>query len=140
MTLSIAQLSDRIEIQDVLVAYTRAVDTGDWEALGGVFTADADIDYTEMGGPRGDLDEVRAFLEPALAGFSACMHLVGLPAVELDGDSARARTACHNPMVIDGQMLLIGLWYEDELARTPAGWRIARRRTSRCHLVPLPAG
>ncbi|HZE34112.1 MAG TPA: nuclear transport factor 2 family protein [Actinoallomurus sp.] len=35
------QLSDRIEIADLLTTYTRAVDTGEWDLLDAVFTPDA---------------------------------------------------------------------------------------------------
>ena len=47
-----AQVADRIEINDVITAYTRAVDTADWEALREVFTADA----TAQGQVRWDPD------------------------------------------------------------------------------------
>jgi hypothetical protein len=40
------ELSDRAEINDVLIRYTRAIDTGDWDRLDTVFTPDARIDYT----------------------------------------------------------------------------------------------
>jgi len=45
---------------------------------------------------------------------------------------ASARTVCHCPMVVDvgdgdEQLMFQGLWYVDELRRTDAGWRIARR-------------
>ncbi len=51
--LSLQEISDRLEIQELLVRYSHAVDTRDWEAFEHVFTEDAVIDYTEMGGPRG---------------------------------------------------------------------------------------
>ena len=63
MTLSIQEISDRLEIQDLLVAYSHAIDSHDWDALDDVFTPDAVIDYTEMGAPRGNLTETKAFLE-----------------------------------------------------------------------------
>ena len=50
MVLSLEEISDRFEIQDLLVAYCHAIDTRNWDALDDVFTADAVIDYTEMGG------------------------------------------------------------------------------------------
>ena len=47
------EISDRLEITDVLTRYTRAIDTGDWDRLDTVFTPDAEIDYTESGGIAG---------------------------------------------------------------------------------------
>jgi hypothetical protein len=37
---------------------------------------------------------------------------------------------CFNPMVFNEekkQVMLVGIWYEDEFVRTPEGWRFARR-------------
>jgi hypothetical protein len=138
VALSLEEISDRIEIQDLVVAYSHAIDTRDWDALDEVFTADAVIDYTEMGGTRGGLAETKAFLRTALTGFPSFQHLVGTSAVELDGDVARGRTICHNPMVLSpGQLLFAGLWYRDTFVRTPAGWRIRERYEERSYLEVL---
>ena len=50
MTMSLEEISDRLEIQDLLVAYSYAIDSRDWAALDDVFTPDAHIDYTVFGG------------------------------------------------------------------------------------------
>ena len=60
--LSLQEISDRLEIQDVMVAYCYAVDTRNWDALDEVFTADAVIDYSEMVGVKGTLAEIKAAL------------------------------------------------------------------------------
>jgi hypothetical protein len=138
MAMSLQELSDRFEINDLLVAYSHAIDTRNWDALDSVFTEDAVVDYSAFGGPAGPLPEIKAWLDSALAGFAGFQHLVAAPQVVLDGDRATAKTYCHNPMVLherDGkqQVWFLGLWYHDELVRTPAGWRIRRRREERCY-------
>jgi len=60
--MTLQEISDRLEIQDLMVAYSHAVDTRDWDAFDDVFTPDATIDYTEMGGSRGTLTETKDFL------------------------------------------------------------------------------
>src|SRR5580692_5606052 len=47
MTKSLQELSDRLEIQDLMVAYSYAIDHRQWEDLDDVFTADAIIDYSQ---------------------------------------------------------------------------------------------
>ena len=42
--LSQQELSDRFEIQDLLVAYCDAIDRRQWDALDDLFTSDAIID------------------------------------------------------------------------------------------------
>jgi 3-phenylpropionate/cinnamic acid dioxygenase small subunit len=130
--LSSQELSDRLLIQDLLTRYATAIDARDWELLDRVFLPDAEIDYTASGGVRGRYPEVRTWLERALGQFAMSQHLIANPAVELSGDRARARSLLYNPMGVrreDGSLHLffVGGSYEDELVRTPAGWRIARR-------------
>jgi hypothetical protein len=128
MTKSVRELSDRLEIQDLLVDYSYAVDRRDWPALDGVFTADAEIDLTATGGVRGDLATIKEFLAGTQKHFAASQHLVAASKIELAGDTAAGRTMCHNPLVFKGgKVMFVGLWYIDRFVRTDQGWRIAER-------------
>jgi len=142
--LSLQEISDRLEIQELLIRYSHTVDSHDWDAWEQVFTDDAVIDYTEMGGPRGGVKETRAFLESAMPMFSTHQHMLGNTVIEFDGDQARARTICHNPMVLDRDgrphLFVCGLWYRDLLVRTPEGWRIKDRYEERSYIDNLPPG
>lgn len=131
-TLSLEEVSDRIEIDDLLIRYTVAIDEKDWELLDTVYTPDAKVDYTESGGIKGLYPEVREWLARALAPFVMTQHLVSNSVVKLDGDTATARTMVFNPMGTDNgkgglNIFYVGGWYRDELIRTPDGWRIAER-------------
>lgn len=127
-TKSLRELSDRLEIQDLLVDYSHAVDRREWDALDVIFTPDATIDFRATGGAHGDLPAIKAFLAEALANFTVSQHLIAPSKIELAGDTATGRTMCHNPMVLDGgQVLFVGLWYIDRFVRTQDGWRIADR-------------
>jgi len=141
MTRSLQEISDRLEIQDLLVDYSHAIDHADWDALDELFTIDAVIDYTEMGGPRGNLAEIKDFLRSALPVFASYQHLVATSKVTVAGDLAHGRTICHNPMVLasgdaDPQVLVFGLWYRDTFRRTRDGWRISDRYEERCYVPP----
>ncbi len=142
--MSLQEISDRLEIQELLISYSHCVDTHDWEGWEKVFTGDAIIDYTEMGGPRGNVKETRAFLESTMPMFSSTQHMLGNTVLEFDGDEARARTICHNPMVLDRDgkphIFVCGLWYRDVLVRTPEGWRIKDRYEERSFIDNLPPG
>lgn len=114
----------------MITAYTRAVDTADWEALRAVFTADAVIDYASAGGPVGCLDEVIPFIRN-MEGFERWQHVIGQVSVALEGDTARATEYFINPMVAkapDGTETLweVGGYYHHEFIRTADGWRSAR--------------
>ncbi|MGA8547271.1 MAG: nuclear transport factor 2 family protein, partial [Mycobacterium sp.] len=47
--LSQAEISDRLEIQQLLVDYSTAIDLRQFDDLDAVFTPDAYIDYTALG-------------------------------------------------------------------------------------------
>jgi hypothetical protein len=137
---AMAEVADRLAIQDLIARYPLAVDGRDWDALDDLFTTDARIDFTAFGGPAGDLASIKTFLRDALGGFRRTQHMMGLPAITLDGDRAAARTSCTNPMIIDNPdgsvgVWLIGLWYDDEFARTPEGWRFTARVQERSYFL-----
>lgn len=143
MTLSPQELSDRLEIQDLLVDYSHAIDSRDWDALDRIFTADAFIDYSAFGGSSGDLATTKQFLATALVNFPSFQHMVATSKVTVDGDTAVGRTICHNPMVLSEgekgtQLMFCGLWYVDRFVRTPDGWRIAERVEEKSYMHVLP--
>lgn len=130
--LSLQDISDRLEIEDLIAAYADAIDLRDFDRLRDIFTADAHIDYNAFGGSVGNLEETIAYLKGAMRPFKAFQHLCGKSRVKLDGDTATARTQCLNPLVVQidqrpAEVAWCALWYCDDLARTAQGWRIARR-------------
>lgn len=139
--LSLQEMSDRLEIQDLFARYSFAIDDRNWAGLDDVFTEDAIIDYTQVGGPRGSFREIQAWLGKAMERFKAFQHMVATTELKLDGDRATSRTILFNPMVMypDGsevpgndKVFFVGLWYRDTLVRTEQGWRIAERYEEKC--------
>lgn len=132
--LSLQEISDRLEIQELLVRYASAIDQRQYDRLADVFTPDAEIDYQAYGGPTGRFPEIKLWLAEALAPFPAFQHLVANPEIRIDGDDATGRIMCFNPMVIPPatpeappQICYNGLWYIDRYIRTQQGWRISYR-------------
>ncbi len=146
MTLSLQEISDRIEIDDLLVRYTRAIDTKDWELLDTVFTPDAEVDYVSSGGIKGAYPEVRVWLDKALSLFQVTIHAITNSEIVLDGDSAIGRTLVSNPMLrVDDEgkrsVFTVYAYYHDRLVRSEQGWRIASRVEEQLLLLgELPQG
>jgi len=146
--LDLQEISDRLEIQDLLVDYSHALDGRDWDAFDDIFTPDAVIDYRVMGGPRfeGDLPAVKKYLAENMKLMVTYQHLVATSRIRIDGDAAGARTYCHNPMVLDtgaGRdplVFIVGLWYRDRFVRTGAGWRISERVEELSYFHNFPGG
>jgi hypothetical protein len=131
MAMSLQEISDRLEIEQVLIRYCHAIDQRDWNAYRAAFTADAVID--DVGAGAGNcVDDMVEFLSRALENVALIQHAISTSLVHVDGDTATAKTVCHCPVVLDrddgqAQMFFQGLWYDDELRRTPGGWKISRR-------------
>ncbi len=133
MPLTLQQISDRIEIDDLLTRYATGVDRRDWDLWESCFTPDARIDYSAFGGIAGGVKEVRAWLERTMAIFGMSQHMVINREVSIEGDTARCRSGFYNPMTwptaqTEAPRLSIdGGYYCDALVRTPSGWRIRER-------------
>ena len=127
--MDVQELSDRQEIVDLITRYARAVDTRSWAELDDVFTDDAVLDYSPVGGPVGPPAEVVPWIEKGLAGFDRYQHVIGQVSIHFDdGATARATAYFTNPMVSvasDGVETLweVGGYYHHELVRTGDGWR-----------------
>jgi ketosteroid isomerase-like protein len=131
MTLSHQEISDRLEIEELLVRYCYAIDQRDWDAYRAVYTDDAVIDDVSAGSDN-SVDDMVEFLSGALESVVRIQHAISTTKIEIDGDTASARTICHCPVVLDRgggetQMFFQGLWYVDDLVRTPDGWKISKR-------------
>jgi len=124
------QLKDELEIIDLLNRYGVAIDARDWAMFRTVFTDDVVVDYG-VHGHWDDLDRWAYVFERIHRHFAATQHSITNHQVELDGDRARARSYVNALLVVPdqpgGSDVTVRGYYDDELVRTPSGWRIARR-------------
>ena len=127
----IATLRDKQEITELCYRYGLALDSRDWPALAACFTPDARAHYTGLpsaAGYQAIEDTCRAVLTP----LSATQHLISNVVVRPDGDKARASCYLQAQHVRTGteggDNFIIAGRYDDELVRTPGGWRISERR------------
>jgi hypothetical protein len=139
---AIKQLEDRIEIAEVLMRYGRALDH-DVTLWDKVFTPDAELNYPVRDSDRqvrNDERQIRTAAEmgeslarPFVHNGTVSQHLVGNWEIDVSGDTATARSearvlACI-PIPASGNLEITDriVVFDDELARTPDGWRITRR-------------
>ena len=143
--LSLQEISDRLEIQQLMFNYSTAIDSKDFDLLDQVFTPDAYIDYRVMGGIDGRYPEIKAWLKKSLAAFPHYFHMLGNAQIKIDGDTATSKTICFNPMTtpMPGtgaiHVFYCGLWYLDKHVRTPEGWRMTERVEEACYVDAVPA-
>ena len=123
------EIGDRLEIEALLTSYAKAVDRGDWTLYRSVFTDDAAIDYSSVGGNVGGVEEIADWLAETLPIFAKSMHLIANIDIAFDdsGDTAKVEAMFHNPMLIAGDgSFMTGGWYHHDLVRTENGWKSER--------------
>jgi hypothetical protein len=145
MTMSLQDISDRLEIENLMVRYCYAIDDRDWDAYRSVFTADAIIDDTVTGGVRSGVEEHISYLKRALTKILISQHAISTILINASGDSATGRSHCSCPMVVDvgegrKHVFFQGLWYRDALVRTAQGWKFSARTEEGYWTHNLPEG
>ncbi|MEV4098160.1 nuclear transport factor 2 family protein [Streptosporangium saharense] len=132
------EIADRLEIGGLLARYAHILDRGDWARLDLVFTADAVIDYTAVGGVRGDREEARRWLAETLSPWPGRHHLIGLPVVRFEGDEAEVTAPYTGTLIPRGSTGLVrdGGWHHHRMVRTPYGWRSGELVEERAWRVP----
>jgi len=144
--LSLQEISDRLEIQDLIHRYAQIIDSKDFDLLRDeIFCEDAFIDYSAFGGSQGNLEETISFLHKAMKIFPNTQHMNAniQIVVESGADQATGRVMCLNPQEMklpekDEHIFFCGLWYVDEYRRTDKGWRIARRQEEKSFIFNAP--
>lgn len=125
------EVDDRFAIMDLYDRQLAAAESHDFAVYDTTFTADAQIDLRDFGQPVRAYPEYRAWLADLLPMMTAAQRITGGLRLQLAGDRATTRVpvACFVTMTVDGASTLThtGLFYNDELARTPDGWRIVAR-------------
>jgi hypothetical protein len=133
---NIQEISDHLEIIQVIQRYGKALDEKRFDLLRTVFTEDAQLVYL-LGKqliefPMQEADKLfKAFLTKCY--WSS--HLISNPVIELQRDRAHASsrvTATHIQIREDGSrnIWIVSGAYEDELVREAEGWRIRKRVTN----------
>lgn len=129
--MSTQALADRLAIVDLLHRYATGLDSKDWAKLASVFTDDGVADYGALGGVNAGPAAIVALCSGALGGLDASQHIIANEVIEVDGDRATARCYFQAQHVFKGaeggDNFLVGGTYEDEIVRTPEGWRIKHR-------------
>lgn len=137
MALTLQQLSDRIEIEELLARYSRALDYRQFDELEAIFTPDGEFDAGGLGHPQGPA-AIRSMIEGTIGDLDATQHLVGKSLIEFsaDGDAAEVRTYLISQHIRESapgpvKHYFLGGEYYDRVVRTESGWRIAFRRLDR---------
>lgn len=120
---------DQVEIQETISRYHEGASTGDLEQLIATFLPDAvwEVPALDMA-CRGHAD-MREVMAAVLAPIEYLVQINAPAIITVDGDTASARSLIRECAKYGGRPGLIDVvgQFNDELQRTPDGWRFARR-------------
>ena len=154
MTDAVAATIDHAAIARLLAAYADAITRHDWPALADQFLPDAVVSVDLVTRPAIEVVGPQAFgefVDQAIARFDFFEFVVLNAHVDLwpggDRDAATARVFMCELRRLRGEVDRSDIYglYRDDYARTPAGWRFARRRYQSLgrwpggEVFPLPA-
>ncbi len=125
------RLTDELAIRDLAARFTDAVNRNDPAALGALFTDDGEWVVPGMETTHGPA-EAGARIAQLRAEFVQLLQLLYSGHVDLAGDGQSATATWYlaeNASDGDNAFAFTGV-YQDELRKTAAGWRFARRRFS----------
>jgi 3-phenylpropionate/cinnamic acid dioxygenase small subunit len=131
--------ADKEQIAEVLIRYATGIDSKDWALLRTCWTDDVDVDYGEVGHYSG-VEAITDLMAQLHSGMGPTYHRLSNLVVTVDGDDATARSYvfAHLQAVPDDPASWVEALghYDDELVRTPEGWRIAKRTTHIARVQP----
>ncbi len=119
------------EIRQLAARYCWALDTLDRDLLALVFTPDATAHLGR--GAQTGVEEIWGTIHSVLSTLDLSQHVVGSQLIDLDDDGNRGSSRCYfNAQHIRksaeaGSQFIVAGRYEDNVVRTPDGWRIAHR-------------
>jgi hypothetical protein len=121
--------SDEQQITALLISYATGIDRRDWQLFQACFTDDVQADYGNFGRWNSSA-EITAFMRQAHAGMGHTLHRLSNFVISVHGASATARSYVDALLMPGGggePHRGVG-FYDDELVRSPHGWRINFRR------------
>ena len=123
------EIPDKQHIRELQNRYSYAIDSGQYDNLDAMLTHDAT--YNFVTGSTDNLEALKNTIRDALQPLSSSQHINGNQWAEIEGD--RATAGCYFTVhmfkegLADGEHFEMGGRYDDELLRTPDGWRFTSR-------------
>lgn len=121
-------MHDHIAIQQTINLYTEGASRADWDQVIATFLPGG-IWEIAGGGVQSGHDAIRAAMAAFVSQMAYYVQLNAPAVIHVEGDRATARSVireCGKYADRDSVLDVVG-FYNDELVRTPDGWRFARR-------------
>jgi ketosteroid isomerase-like protein len=120
---------DKVEIQETISRYHEAGSTFDWDRIIATFLPDGIWEVPSLEVRAVGHAEIRDTMSSLVAGIEYLVQINAPAIIELDGDRASARSLVRECAKFreGGLYMDVVGQFVDELCRTSAGWKFARR-------------
>ena len=120
---------DKVEIQETISLYHEGGSTTDWDQVMATFLPDGIWEVPGMELRSQGIDDIRSTMTELMAPIEYLTQINAPAIIAVDGDTASARSLireCAKFRNRPGLMDVVGQ-FNDELRRTPDGWKFAHR-------------
>ena len=133
-------MTEGFDVASTVGALAVRVDARDWGGLLALFAPQVRVDYTSLFGGDPQVTEREALIAQwrgLLPGFTHTTHVIGEPAVEIDGERASVRASVvawhfvRETALAGNELWLVGGCYEMTMQRIDGAWRIAELTLAR---------
>ena len=128
------EIANRLAILDIYARYVFAVDDSDFDELDKLFTPDSTIDWTSAGAIKVDYKTAKEIISNNNKNYISFCHMTTNHRIKFNDDqtSAKVKSKTFHPVLMadkDGNITITQVLggYEDDLIKTPEGWRIKAR-------------
>ena len=120
---------DKLEIQETISLYHEGGSKADWDQVIATFLPDGIWEVPAMNIRCEGQSDIREAMTSLLAPIEYLVQINAPAIIAVDGDSASARSLIRECAKFRGQAGVIDVvgQFNDELRRTPDGWRFAHR-------------
>ena len=120
---------DKVDIQETISIYHEGASKLDFDQLTATFLPDGIWEVPGLDMRRQGHDDIRSAMSALMTPIEYLVQINAPAVIVVDGDTASARTLIREAAKFrdrPGLMDVVGQ-YDDELERTPDGWKFARR-------------
>ena len=129
-------LEDRVELQELVAEYGRAIDDRDLASLAELYTEDAVFDSTA--GPVTGREAVLEYYRGQLDRYGMTYHYPHSHSITITGpDSATGVVSAHAELAIGETPFVVALRYLDDYRREGGRWRFRERRALQLYAAAL---
>ena len=135
----IQDLSDREAIRSLRFRYHECINGEELDAIPGLFTEDAELDFDYLGKATGRA-EIAKFFQQVESLLSFVKQFIHNHAVDVQGDHGKGYAYLEAKTIAKGEAYVVAARYDDEYVKQNGQWKFKKMSLTPYFTVPLKEG